>query len=167
MLCYTRNCGKCPIQETRQFSPSISQRQHKTKRTQRSSLGAPGSKKWGIFSRSRLSRLSPRGIKPIVEKLPAGLQDKWLFASSRYTEEHRVTFPPFNSLLTLSMVRLKQEMTQASSCQTAASLTIKVRKSYLDTVKTKLYQCIRQNSVQPLIQAPKMQILIDTALFTI
>ncbi len=39
---------------------------------------------------------TPRGIKPIVEKLPPGLQEKWLLIGSRYKEEHRVTFLPFS-----------------------------------------------------------------------
>ena len=39
---------------------------------------------------------TPRGINPIVEKLPTNLQDKWITAGSRYKEEYRVTFPPFS-----------------------------------------------------------------------
>lgn len=37
-----------------------------------------------------------RGIKPIVEKLPPGLQEKWLTTGSRFKEQHRVTFPPIS-----------------------------------------------------------------------
>ena len=36
-----------------------------------------------------------RGINPVVEKLPYGLQDKWMMEGSRYKQEHRVPFPPF------------------------------------------------------------------------
>lgn len=39
---------------------------------------------------------TPRGIKPIVEKLPPGLQEKLLTTGSRFKEQHRVTFPPFS-----------------------------------------------------------------------
>ncbi|XP_057207743.1 uncharacterized protein LOC130565176 [Triplophysa rosa] len=39
---------------------------------------------------------TPRGINPIVEKLPANLQEKWLFAGSRFKDENRVSFPPFS-----------------------------------------------------------------------
>lgn len=39
---------------------------------------------------------TPRGIKPIVEKLPPGLQDKWLLTGSQYKEQHKVTFPSFS-----------------------------------------------------------------------
>lgn len=37
-----------------------------------------------------------RGIGPIVEKLPYGLQEKWLSHGSRYKDEHRGRFPPFS-----------------------------------------------------------------------
>lgn len=36
-----------------------------------------------------------RGINPIVEKLPYGLQEKWITLGSRYKETHHVPFPPF------------------------------------------------------------------------
>ncbi len=39
---------------------------------------------------------TPRGINPIVEKLPASLQEKWLLAGSRFKEENKVSFPPFS-----------------------------------------------------------------------
>ncbi len=38
---------------------------------------------------------TPRGINPIVEKLPVSLQEKWLFAGSRFKEENKVSFPLF------------------------------------------------------------------------
>nr|XP_054587010.1 uncharacterized protein LOC129152514 [Nothobranchius furzeri] len=39
---------------------------------------------------------SPRGVKPIVEKLPPSLQDKWLHTGSKYKQNYNVTFPPFS-----------------------------------------------------------------------
>ncbi|KAL0159525.1 hypothetical protein M9458_043250, partial [Cirrhinus mrigala] len=39
---------------------------------------------------------TPRGITPIVEKLPSSLQEKWLYAGSRFKEENKVSFPPFS-----------------------------------------------------------------------
>jgi hypothetical protein len=39
---------------------------------------------------------TPRGINPIVEKLPPNLQEKWLSTGSRYKEHHRVCHPPFS-----------------------------------------------------------------------
>lgn len=39
---------------------------------------------------------TPRGINPIVEKLPPTLQEKWLSAGSHYKERYGVCFPPFS-----------------------------------------------------------------------
>lgn len=39
---------------------------------------------------------TPRGIRPIVEKLPPSLQDKWVHSGSKYKHEYDVTFPPFS-----------------------------------------------------------------------
>ncbi|XP_059835207.1 plectin-like [Hypanus sabinus] len=41
---------------------------------------------------------TPSGIRPIVDKLPFGLQDKWLTVASEYKEEHGGRFPPFEHL---------------------------------------------------------------------
>ena len=35
------------------------------------------------------------GVKPIIEKLPYGLQEKWIVQGSKYKEENKVSFPPF------------------------------------------------------------------------
>ncbi|XP_057699488.1 collagen alpha-1(XI) chain-like isoform X2 [Corythoichthys intestinalis] len=37
-----------------------------------------------------------RGIGPIIEKLPYGLQDKWLSVGSKFKEENEGLFPPFD-----------------------------------------------------------------------
>lgn len=39
---------------------------------------------------------TPRGINPIVEKLPINLQEKWLSTGSRYKEQYAVSYPPFS-----------------------------------------------------------------------
>lgn len=36
-----------------------------------------------------------RGLNPIVEKLPVGLQEKWISQGSNYKLRHKVQFPPF------------------------------------------------------------------------
>ncbi|XP_059833654.1 uncharacterized protein LOC132398362 [Hypanus sabinus] len=41
---------------------------------------------------------TPSGIRPIVDKLPFGLQDKWLTVASEYKEDHGGRFPPFKHL---------------------------------------------------------------------
>ena len=40
-----------------------------------------------------------RGIRPIIEKLPYNLQEKWLYFGTRYKKEHFVSFPPFSVLV--------------------------------------------------------------------
>lgn len=37
-----------------------------------------------------------RSISPIVEKLPYGVQEKWISQGSRYKEEYHVSSPPFS-----------------------------------------------------------------------
>lgn len=37
-----------------------------------------------------------RGVNPIVENLPYGLQEKWIATGTKYKEEHKVAFPSFN-----------------------------------------------------------------------
>ncbi|XP_041946541.1 uncharacterized protein LOC121707793 [Alosa sapidissima] len=37
-----------------------------------------------------------RGINPIVEKLPFGLQEKWIYQGSKFKRDHNVTYPPFS-----------------------------------------------------------------------
>ena len=38
---------------------------------------------------------SSSGINPIVEKLPYGLQEKWITRASRYKSKYEVAFSPF------------------------------------------------------------------------
>lgn len=40
-----------------------------------------------------------RGVAPIVDKLPFGLQDKWMMEGSRYKQQNKVTFPHLDSFL--------------------------------------------------------------------
>ena len=40
-----------------------------------------------------------RGIKPIIEKLPYNIQEKWLYFGTRYKQEHFVSFPPFSAFV--------------------------------------------------------------------
>ncbi|XP_052406346.1 uncharacterized protein LOC127952103 [Carassius gibelio] len=37
-----------------------------------------------------------RGIRPIIEKLPYNMQEKWLYLGAKYKQEHLVSFPPFS-----------------------------------------------------------------------
>ena len=38
---------------------------------------------------------SGRGLRPLVQKLPPGMQEKWLMHGAHYKEMHKVSFPPF------------------------------------------------------------------------
>ncbi|XP_061885884.1 uncharacterized protein LOC133636154 isoform X3 [Entelurus aequoreus] len=48
-----------------------------------------------------------RGIAPIVEKLPYGLQDRWMMEGSRYKQEYKVNFPPFTFFLQFIQTQAK------------------------------------------------------------
>ncbi|XP_073449004.1 uncharacterized protein [Aquarana catesbeiana] len=37
-----------------------------------------------------------RGVKPVIEKLPYSLQERWITQASKYKEDHQVAFPPFS-----------------------------------------------------------------------
>ncbi len=56
-----------------------------------------------------------RGIGPIVEKLPHGLQEKWLSVGSRFKENNNGYFPPFDYLLISSVKKHAGGMIPASS----------------------------------------------------
>lgn len=38
---------------------------------------------------------SSSGIRPIISKLPYGLQEKWTSRAVKYKKEHDAVFPPF------------------------------------------------------------------------
>lgn len=40
-----------------------------------------------------------RGTRPIIEKLPYNLEEKWLYHGSKYKQNHIVSFPTFSVLV--------------------------------------------------------------------
>ncbi|XP_042073747.1 uncharacterized protein LOC121813867, partial [Haplochromis burtoni] len=48
-----------------------------------------------------------RGVAAIVDKLPYGIQDKWMMEGSHYKQRHRVTFPPFTFFLQFIQTQAK------------------------------------------------------------
>lgn len=54
-----------------------------------------------------------RGIGPIVDKLPYGLQEKWVSSGSWYKELNNGCFPPFSYFCNFSVMRQRCEMTPA------------------------------------------------------
>lgn len=47
------------------------------------------------------------GVKPIVSKLSHGMQERWTFKASNYKTTHGVAFPPFYTLLNLSVLGVR------------------------------------------------------------
>lgn len=64
-----------------------------------------------------------RGVNPIGENLPYGLQKHWITHGSRYKEEHRVSFPPFSSFVSFitdkAKIRNYPSFSFSSSCTTS------------------------------------------------
>lgn len=54
-----------------------------------------------------------RGIKPIMEKLPYNLQEKWITQGSKYKEDYKFGYPPSPFLPPSFTTKLKQEMIPA------------------------------------------------------
>ncbi|XP_034384940.1 uncharacterized protein LOC117728244 isoform X1 [Cyclopterus lumpus] len=48
-----------------------------------------------LFKWHPISFLDTRGVNPIVQKLPFGLQEKWASVGSSYKRQHHVSYPPF------------------------------------------------------------------------
>lgn len=65
---------------------------------------------------------TPGGINPIVEKLPANLQEKWLFAGARFKEENQASYPLYHSSHILFAVKQKPETISVSSSLAIAIL---------------------------------------------
>ncbi|KAL7878880.1 hypothetical protein AOLI_G00098540 [Acnodon oligacanthus] len=61
---------------------------------------------------------TPRGINPVVHKLPFYLQEKWLSLGSKYKEEHNVSYPPFSYLVEFVSHQTKIRNDPSSSLQT-------------------------------------------------
>lgn len=63
-----------------------------------------------------------RGIRPIVEKLPYTLQEKWISQGSKYKEEFGVSYPPFSFFTQLicnhAKTRNNPSFAFSSSCHT-------------------------------------------------
>lgn len=63
-----------------------------------------------------------RGIHPIVEKLPFGLQEKWMTHRTRYKQEHFVSFPPFSVFA--AFIRNEASMRNDPSFRSSAPQTL-------------------------------------------
>lgn len=66
-----------------------------------------------------------RGIAPIVDKPPFGLQDKWMMEGSRYKQQYKVTFPPFTFFLDFIEIQAKARNDPSFNLPLPASTGIK------------------------------------------
>lgn len=58
----------------------------------------------------RLSYLdTPRGVNPVVQKLPVYQQKKGLTLGSEYKEEHKVPYPPFTFFMNFVCQQAKMQ----------------------------------------------------------
>ena len=65
-----------------------------------------------------------RGIGPIADKLPYGLQDKWVSSGSWYKEENNGCFPPFSYFCNFVCHEAKKRNDPSFICQSSgANLT--------------------------------------------
>lgn len=64
-----------------------------------------------------------RGVNPIVEKLPYGLQERWVTQGSKYKEDYRVPFPPFNFFVKFirSQAKIRNDPSFAFSTSSSSS----------------------------------------------
>lgn len=67
-----------------------------------------------------------RGIHPIVDKLPFGLQEKWMTCGTRYKHDHFVSFPPFSVFA--AFIRDEASMRNDPSFRSSAPQTIAISK---------------------------------------
>ncbi|XP_057709361.1 uncharacterized protein LOC130927495 [Corythoichthys intestinalis] len=85
-----------------------------------------------------------RGIRPIVEKLPYNIQEKWITFGSKYKEDYTVPFPPFSVFCDFvqRQARIKNDPSFAMhyvSCQSSPKFERPVKhsgKSFINVHKT-------------------------------
>lgn len=64
-----------------------------------------------------------RGVNSIVEKLPYGLQERWIVQGSKYKEDHRVAFPPFSFFVQFIYSQAKTRNDPSFAFSTSSSLS--------------------------------------------
>lgn len=74
-----------------------------------------------------------RGIAPIVDKLPYGLQDKWVTSGSWYKEENHGCFPPFECYFVCCEAKKRND---PSFMQSSFITTVKPDRSIVKSFQT-------------------------------
>ncbi len=97
-ICFTRGRRAGFVQQARGLSEGCNEGSTKTPGSCRPVVGASsGQRRWLCCRYCYLD--TSRGIKPIIEKLPYNMQEKWLYLGMRYKQENLVSFPPFSMLV--------------------------------------------------------------------
>ncbi|XP_038159402.1 uncharacterized protein LOC119795453 [Cyprinodon tularosa] len=92
-----------------------------------------------------------RGIKPILEKLPYNLQEKWITQGSKYKEDHKVGYPPFSFFTSFICYQAKTRndpsfafFGNSSTIENPNSRHIKIR-TPVSVHKTRVSSGVKQN----------------------
>ncbi len=76
-----------------------------------------------------------RGIAPIIDKLPYGLQDKWVTSGSWY-KENDGRFPPFDYFCNFVCCEVKKRNDPSFMYQSSATTTAKPDRSIVKSLQT-------------------------------
>lgn len=66
-----------------------------------------------------------RGLRPIVDKLPYGLQEKWVSSGSWYKEDNNGCFPPFSYFCNFVCYEAKKRNDPSLMCQSSSTIPTK------------------------------------------
>lgn len=77
-----------------------------------------------------------RGIGPIVDKLPFGLQEKWMSSGSWYKEQNHGRFPPFEYFCNFVCCEAKKRNDPSFMCQASITAFTKPEKSHVRNFNT-------------------------------
>ncbi len=77
-----------------------------------------------------------RGIAPVVDKLPYGLQDKWVTSGSWYKEGNYGRFPPFEYFCNFVCCEAKKRNDPSFMHQSSATTTAKPNRPIVKSFQT-------------------------------
>lgn len=77
-----------------------------------------------------------RGIKPIVSKLPYGLQDKWMSTGAKYKDENGGQFPPFEFFAKFLCYEARKRNDPSFTFPSISNSSRKSEKHFLRDTKT-------------------------------
>lgn len=92
---------------------------------------------------------SSSGIRPIVNKLPYGLQERWTTQASKYKNKHCVSFPPFTFFVNFVREMCSVKNDPAFMYESSYVPNDKERKPHRNTVSTRKTDIRPKPSDQP------------------